>query len=87
MTLRIVHFCFLYSSDSNRQPVALISNITLISPSTSSKNDTITSIYTNRFYQKHTITLIQTGMQVWSTSGCKFHVKLQVLLRLGTPVF
>ena len=36
-----------YSSDSNKQPVALISNITLIPPSTRSKNDTIASIYTS----------------------------------------
>ena len=52
-----------YSSDSNRQPVALISNITLIPPSTRSKNDTITSIYTSTFSQKYTITLIDTSMQ------------------------
>ena len=52
-----------YSSDSNRQPVALISNITLIPPSTRSKNDAITSIYTSTFSQKYTITLIDTSMQ------------------------
>ena len=49
-----------YPSDSNRRPMAFnISNIALIPPSTNSKNDTITSMYTNTFYQKHTITLIQ----------------------------
>ena len=52
-----------YSSDSNRKPVALISNITLIPPSTRSKNDAITSIYTSTFSQKYTITLIDTSMQ------------------------
>ena len=50
-------------SDSNRHPVALISNITLIPASTRSKNDTITSIYTSTFSQKYTITLIDTSMQ------------------------
>ena len=63
-----------YSSDSNRQPVALISNITLIPPSTRSKNDTITSIYTSTFSQKYTITLIDNSMQFWSTFGCKFDI-------------
>ena len=52
-----------YSSDSNRQPVALISNITHIPPSTRSKNDAITSIYISTFSQKYTITLIGTSMQ------------------------
>ena len=42
-------------SDSNRHPVALISNITLIPASTRSKNDTITSIYTSTFSQNYTI--------------------------------
>ena len=63
-----------YSSDSNRQPVALISNITLIPPSTRFKNDAITSIYTSTFSQKYTITLIDTSMQFLSTFRCKFDI-------------
>ena len=41
-----------YSSDLNRPPVALISNIITIPPSTRSKNDTMTTIYTSTFSQK-----------------------------------
>ena len=73
-----------YSSDSDRKPVALIRNVTIIPPSTRSKNDTNTTIYT--------ITLIDT-----SNTGpvCNFEAVLgawlilmnqQVLLRPGTPV-
>ena len=63
-----------YSSDSNRQPVAVISNITLLPPSTRSKNDAITSIYISTFSQKYTITLIDTSMQFRSTFRCKFDI-------------
>ena len=51
--LRIMGIIDAYSSDSFRQPVALISNITLIPPNTRSKNDITTSIYTSTFSQKY----------------------------------
>ena len=53
-----------YSSDSNRQPLGLISNITLIQPSSSSKNDTITTIYISTFALKYTIAHIDTSRAV-----------------------
>ena len=84
-----VHLRFL-KYDSNGQPVALISNISLAPPSARSKNDTITTIYFSTFSQKYTITLIDTSMRFWSTFGCKFDINESagkyVLLRPGTPV-
>ena len=45
------------SSDSNRQPVAHISNITLIPPNTKSKNDRIATTFTSNFLKSSPLPL------------------------------
>ena len=76
-----------YSSDSNRQPVALISNIILIPPSTRSKNDAITSITQVHFLKSTPLPLLTPVCNFEALLGASLiSMNQQVLLRPGTPV-